>query len=313
MTPCTSPSTTTPCDDCRKAEKHITHLKDNIRRLSDELRKKDSLLTDFIDTAATQSRIISSKNSAFADTILWDPSSSLSHRPSSCSTPSAQAPWSVVGRGRCGRLRDASPPSLNLSNRFAMLPPDVPADVPTADATVVAGSPSPRAGPDSVPCVAAVAAVDASSPDAAATATAALPSPAATWPRFGARPKDSAGFPPARPAHLPLWTDVVRGEHPASSQQNKELGKSSSFRRKLLRRLSTGALVVFPAVSYRKSCLKSWIADPHLELWQPLWISHPPPFPPPPPRRLLLLLLLLPSPLTPRRTTNPLLSSPRLP
>uniref|UniRef100_A0A667WYL5 SGNH hydrolase-type esterase domain-containing protein n=1 Tax=Myripristis murdjan TaxID=586833 RepID=A0A667WYL5_9TELE len=145
MAPRTPPPTTIPCENCQKAERSITHLKEDIRRLSDELWKKDSLLSDCIDTAAAQSKVISTMNSAFADTIHWDPASSpCLTRPSSCSTPSSQAPWSgVVRKGLSGRSRIASPPSLNLSNRFSTLQPDVsahPADVPAVDAVPVADS-----------------------------------------------------------------------------------------------------------------------------------------------------------------------------
>ncbi|KAK0149501.1 hypothetical protein N1851_009772 [Merluccius polli] len=38
-----------------------------------------------------------------------------------------------------------------------------------------------------------------------------------------------------RSTHLPLGIDAVRGEHPAATQQDKQLGKSASFLRKLLR------------------------------------------------------------------------------
>ncbi|CAG5867197.1 unnamed protein product [Menidia menidia] len=293
----TPPLSTTPCEDCRKAERYITHLKADIRRHSDDLRKKESLLTDFIDTAATQSKIISTMDSAMADTILWDPPSlchrpsscstpssqaswtagkrkgtlltskqtsdvsrticgkkeslltdfidnaatqskiistmdsamadtilwdppSLCHRPSSCSTPSSQASWSVVvGKGKSGSPCATSPPSLQITNRFATLPPDVPAhpaDVPMADAVSVVGAPTttPTTGLDVA--TAAPPPADAPAPPAAAV-TMVLPPAAAVWSRTGARPKASGPNSPAnRPSHLTYGTDVVRGEHPAS-------------------------------------------------------------------------------------------------
>ena len=93
----------------------------------------------------------------------------------------------------------------------------------------MAGATPSHMEPDSISPPAATPA-----PPAAAAATA-LPSPAATWSRSGARPKGSApNLPLNLPAHQPLLTDMTRGDHPISSQQNRQLGKSSSFRRRLL-------------------------------------------------------------------------------
>ncbi|CAG5867198.1 unnamed protein product [Menidia menidia] len=272
-TPYTPPFSITPCEDCQKTEIYITHLKADIRRLSDELRKKESLLTDFIDTAAMQSKIISTMDSAMADTTLWDPPS-LCHRPSSCSTPSSQAPWSVVvgnGKGKSGSPCATSPPSLQFTNRFATLPPDVPAhpaDVPMADAVSVVGAPT--TSPQTAPPVAAV--------------TMALPSAAAVWSRTGARPKVSGPNSPAnRPTHLPYGTDVVRGEHPTSPMaasdptapsvliRQRGRSSSSSFPRRLL-------VVVSPVPSHQ-----GWTTALFQEPQRPQLRSHPP---------LLLLLLL---------------------
>lgn len=47
-----------PCEDCQllqEANRSITDLED-IRRLSEELKKKDSLLTSFTDTTSAQAK-----------------------------------------------------------------------------------------------------------------------------------------------------------------------------------------------------------------------------------------------------------------
>ncbi|CAJ1069768.1 hypothetical protein D5F01_LYC22323 [Xyrichtys novacula] len=112
-----------PCGDCQLLQKNnrsITNLKEDIRRLSDELKKKDRLLTSFIDITSAQSKKLAVMNSAIANTVLWDPAT----RPgsSSCSTPNHRATWTEVVRGRkkSDHQEIASPP-LNLSNRFAAL------------------------------------------------------------------------------------------------------------------------------------------------------------------------------------------------
>ena len=56
---------TTTCKDCtvlNKANKKIADLKEDIRRLSDELKKKDSLLSSFMEVASEQSKQITSLN-----------------------------------------------------------------------------------------------------------------------------------------------------------------------------------------------------------------------------------------------------------
>ena len=118
----------------QQANKKISDLKDDIRRLSDELQKKESLLSSFMDIASVQSGEIASLSAVLRDTVAWDPAADP--RLSSCSTP-GQLPWTeVLVRGR---KRDpdgsASPPGLNLSNRFASLSADNPAhpgDFPAA-------------------------------------------------------------------------------------------------------------------------------------------------------------------------------------
>lgn len=106
-----------PCEDCQllqKVNRSITNLKEDIRSLSAELIKKDSLLTSFTDTTSAQSKRISALNSAISNTILWDPATC--HQPSSCSTPNHPASWTeVVVRGHRRRgQQPVSPSSFNL-------------------------------------------------------------------------------------------------------------------------------------------------------------------------------------------------------
>nr|XP_033502105.1 uncharacterized protein LOC117269286 [Epinephelus lanceolatus] len=119
----------------KKANKKIADLKDDIRRLSHELRKKDSLLFSYMDVAASQSIKLASLSVALQDTVAWDPS--ICPQPSSCSTPNHESPWTEVAVG--GRKRDSKgAPRLSLSNRFAALSADNnpvhPIDVPPAAA-----------------------------------------------------------------------------------------------------------------------------------------------------------------------------------
>ena len=63
---------TTPCEGytvLQKANKKIADLKEDIRRLSDELKKKDSLLSSFMEVASEQSKQITSPNKIFQDTV----------------------------------------------------------------------------------------------------------------------------------------------------------------------------------------------------------------------------------------------------
>lgn len=103
-----------------KALKKITHLKEDIKRLSDELRRKEAMLSSCTDLAVGQSKQISSLNSALQDTVYWD---SIHPRQSACSTPKL---WTeVVDRGRKRRPgKCSSPPCLNLANRYSVLADD---------------------------------------------------------------------------------------------------------------------------------------------------------------------------------------------
>ena len=165
---CSIANTAMPCESCHKTQKDISNIWEKIKHLADELKQKDRLLAEFMDTMATQSQIISILNSpaAAADTILWDTSSSH-HRPSSTSTPSSQTFWSeVVCRGRRRTSRTVSPPPLNLTNRFFVLASNVtvhPDDVPMVGADACPLSAELLAGvPPSLPLAVAPALVDTS-------------------------------------------------------------------------------------------------------------------------------------------------------
>ncbi|CAK6969735.1 uncharacterized protein LOC115592365 [Scomber scombrus] len=123
-------------------------LKEDIRRLSDELQNKGSLLSNFMDVASVQSKEIALLSTILRDTVAWDPASGP--QLSSCSTP--KPPWTEVA----ARKRDstASPPCLNLSNRFTALSadnlvhPDDPPAAPPRPVTTLADSAAP---PKSLP------------------------------------------------------------------------------------------------------------------------------------------------------------------
>ena len=115
----------------QNAFKKIAYLKEDIRRLSDELRRKETqlssfseelqskeaVLSNYTDLAAEQSKQISTLSAVIQDTILWD---STCPRPAASSTPSPL--WTEVFRNR-KRLhgRCSSPPRLNLNNRYSIL------------------------------------------------------------------------------------------------------------------------------------------------------------------------------------------------
>ncbi|CAL8338325.1 unnamed protein product [Boreogadus saida] len=118
------------------ANNTIANLKKDIRRLSDELHNKESLLASVMDLAADQSKQIASLSAAFQDTVVWDPLTSTCHRPSSCSTPNRQPSWTEVVIRGCKSGPDGAPtPPLVLSNQYAALSGDSPA--PSADAPAV--------------------------------------------------------------------------------------------------------------------------------------------------------------------------------
>ncbi|KAE8299536.1 Inactive dipeptidyl peptidase 10 Dipeptidyl peptidase IV-related protein 3 [Larimichthys crocea] len=101
----------------RNANKTITNLREDNRRLSDELKNKTSLLSTCVEVAHEQSLRISSLTAALQDTWHLDPTTCP--RPSLCSTPVRPPPWTEVACGR-GKPVAASLPSrcLELSNRY---------------------------------------------------------------------------------------------------------------------------------------------------------------------------------------------------
>lgn len=110
----------------KEANKKIADLEDDVRRLSNELRTRDLLLTSYKDLAFGQFKQISSLGPAWQDTAPWD--SSICPQPSSSSTPIVRPSWSeVVVRGRRESPTVAAPPScVSLSNRYAALSEDAP-------------------------------------------------------------------------------------------------------------------------------------------------------------------------------------------
>lgn len=57
----------------QKANKKMADLKEDIRRLSDKVKEKDSLLTSGFDVAFEQNKLIASVSAALQDTALWEP------------------------------------------------------------------------------------------------------------------------------------------------------------------------------------------------------------------------------------------------
>lgn len=119
-----------------RAQKKIDDLLEDIGRLSDELRRKDSMLTTpksrlpvlsgWLETSLTGELQQRSSAATPVDTVLWEPSSSTCQRPS-CSTPSNRSDrgrtWTeVVVQGRQRAPGDA-PPSLgvSLTNKYSVL------------------------------------------------------------------------------------------------------------------------------------------------------------------------------------------------
>ncbi|KAM4537037.1 peroxisomal acyl-coenzyme A oxidase 3-like [Odontesthes bonariensis] len=110
--------------------KDITNLKEDIRKLSDELKSKNEMLNSLLDLDHQQSMHIASLKTALQDTVLWDPGTSP--RPSSSSTP-RHTLWSEVV---CRRKKASNRDDLVLSNRFEAL------STLTSDGALVAPPPS---------------------------------------------------------------------------------------------------------------------------------------------------------------------------
>lgn len=146
---CTAPASE--CRNCvllqnncmlvQKANKKITDLKEDIRRLSEELQKKDSLLSSSQSVDAEQTMRIAHLNASLQDTVLWD--LNADSRPAvSSSTPAHRSSWSeVVSR----RPKRTSPPPLSLSNRYEALSEADP--VRPADDVAPPPVPDPAPGP----------------------------------------------------------------------------------------------------------------------------------------------------------------------
>ncbi|KAF3837724.1 hypothetical protein F7725_009492, partial [Dissostichus mawsoni] len=105
----------------QRANTQITDLKKDIRRLSDELKEKDSLVSSLMEVASVQSKQLVSFSATIHDTVLWDPSTCP--RPSDSSTPGHQQSWSEVVR-RSLLNWETPPPRLHLQNRFTTLSDD---------------------------------------------------------------------------------------------------------------------------------------------------------------------------------------------
>ncbi|KAF3832164.1 hypothetical protein F7725_025829 [Dissostichus mawsoni] len=159
----------------QRANTQITDLKKDIRRLSDELKEKDSLVSSLMEVASVQSKQLVSFSATIHDTVLWDPSTCP--RPSDSSTPGHQQSWSEVVR-RSLLNGETSPPRLRLQNRFTTLSDDPvhPADAPAAltrpdDPVHPADAPAALTSPDLHPADTATPAPAADSICAASQAT----------------------------------------------------------------------------------------------------------------------------------------------
>lgn len=103
------------------ANKMIANLKNNIHKLSSELRFKSEMLTSALDVAHEQSLQIASLKVAVQDTVHWEPVTCS--RLSSSSKPSGDLLWTdavVRSRSKASR-KSASPSNLNTSNHFEAL------------------------------------------------------------------------------------------------------------------------------------------------------------------------------------------------
>lgn len=101
----------------RKAHKKIADLKDDVRRLSKELRRKEDLLQQSLDVAHEQCLRMSSLSAALQDTVPWDPTGP---RPSVCSAPASSdhgLGLPMADRGphlELSRLQSHSPITMRL-------------------------------------------------------------------------------------------------------------------------------------------------------------------------------------------------------
>ncbi|KAL7386763.1 hypothetical protein ABVT39_013084 [Epinephelus coioides] len=104
-----------------KKNRIFANLKEDIRRLSAELKSQSELLTNTLDVAHEQPLQTASLKTALQDTVAWDPTSSPP-QPSS-STPCHKPQWSevVLRRKKRTSLGVGLSSHLSLSNRFEPL------------------------------------------------------------------------------------------------------------------------------------------------------------------------------------------------
>ena len=224
------------------AYKKISDLKDGIRRLSDELQKKESLQSNFMDVASVQSKEIASLSAILRDTVAWDPATGP--QLSSCSTPK-QLPWTeVLVRGR---KRDpdgsASLPGLNLSNRFASLSADHPAHPGDSPATpthlvTMPAAPLPQVMTPAAPLPQMT--TPAAPLPQVMTPAAPLPqmtTPAAPLPQMmtPAAPLSQMTTPAAPPCPTVMLADQVNLPHLGLNQRLPFRSKTSTSQRRILR------------------------------------------------------------------------------
>ncbi|KAJ0064096.1 hypothetical protein NL108_018618 [Boleophthalmus pectinirostris] len=103
----------------------ITHLEEQIQRLSSELKEKEDIIAKLMDIATGQYKRIASLNSALMDTVVWDPQATTHP---SCSTPHSLLPRddsALYTNHRKGTSE--MPPRLTLTNRCSALASDSPA------------------------------------------------------------------------------------------------------------------------------------------------------------------------------------------
>ncbi|KAK0139521.1 hypothetical protein N1851_023601 [Merluccius polli] len=206
----------------------VIDLKDDVRRLSRELRRKEDLLQQSLDVAHEQSLRMSSLSAALQDTVPWDPTG---QRPSRS--------WTRVTHGRQRTPPGAVSPPIPLSNHYEAL-------------SQLAGAPCDGRGPGSAPPTGAAS--TASLPGGAPPPRPAGPSPsggskAATLHHQvgSASPTQSSGGPDSRSAAacvVPPLTDTTAFPPlaarcpPAGGHQTRgcppPLPSSSSQRRRLV-------------------------------------------------------------------------------
>ncbi|KAK0153087.1 hypothetical protein N1851_005221 [Merluccius polli] len=221
----------------QKALKKIAYLKEDIRKLagelrrketqlssfSEKLREKETMLSSYSDLAMKQSREISNLSAAIQDTIHWD---STCPRPAS-STPSPL--WSeVVVRNRNGRHgQRAPPPCLNLANRYSVFT-DSEVQMPAAVGLPATATPRRSPSPASLPAAQAGAQPESRLP---------LPGPSAAAVCTGAaagRDISPAGSGGSRAAD-PKADGCSRREDNAHPPIARSVSATSSIRRQLLR------------------------------------------------------------------------------